>query len=69
MKKTKTFDCVEMKDRIQAELQQSLQGLSPAEARAAIRDRLQQSSSPVARIWRRIHHESATAGKRPVASS
>lgn len=52
--KRKSFDCVAMKDRLQQELQESLRGLNPAEERAEIRRRLEQSGSPVARLWREV---------------
>ena len=34
MKKKKEFDCVEMKDRIQAEIQKRMAGMTPEEQQA-----------------------------------
>lgn len=52
--KTKTFDCIAMKDRIQAELLREWEGLSDAEIRIRIQHDLETSDTPVARWWRRI---------------
>ena len=53
----KSFDCVEMKNRIQAELQEEWKGLSDDEIRAEIANTLSRSSSPVAELWRQIKSE------------
>ena len=52
MKKTKTFDCVEMKNKIQAQLAAEYRGLTDEERRRRIADELATSDNPVARKWR-----------------
>ena len=54
MKKIKTFDCVEMKDRIQAQLANEYRGLTDEEKRRRIADELATSDDPVARKWRAV---------------
>ena len=54
MKMDKTFDCVKMKNEIQAELLQHWKGLSSAEIDVQIRDDLSKSQSPVGKLWRRL---------------
>lgn len=60
MKTAKTFDCVQMKDEIQARLRAEWQGLTEQEIRARVREHLETSDSTVAKWWRAIH------GARPV---
>ena len=54
MKKTKTFDCVEMKNKIQARLAEEYRGLTDEERRRKIAHELASSDDPVARKWRAI---------------
>lgn len=54
MKKEKGFDCVEMKNRIQQELEREYAGLTEEERRERIRHELETSDDPVARKWRSL---------------
>jgi hypothetical protein len=54
MKATKSLDCVEMKDQIQARLLQEMEHMTDPEQRAYIRRRLDASDSPVGRLWRTL---------------
>ena len=68
MKRNKSFDCVEMKNAIQAQLGEEYEGLTPEQVRKRRQERLASSDSPVARKWRRL----AQAGHRkedPAASA
>ncbi|MDZ4860148.1 MAG: hypothetical protein SGI88_14310 [Candidatus Hydrogenedentes bacterium] len=51
---TKDFDCVEMKNRIQAEMLKEFNGITDEEIRQRINDMLETSDSLVARKWREI---------------
>ncbi|TFH14514.1 MAG: hypothetical protein E4H02_09730 [Lentisphaerales bacterium] len=57
--KKKSFDCVEMKNRIQAELQEEWRGMSDDEIRTEISDTLSKSDSPVAQLWKRISSQTS----------
>ena len=61
MKKSKTFDCVRMKDDIQEELLSQWQGLSDAEVVQKIRSGLDTSDSPLAAWWRHLNMTQPTA--------
>jgi len=50
----KEFDCVEMKNAIQARLRKRYRGLSDEEVRRRIAHRLETSDDPIARKWREI---------------
>jgi len=50
----KRFDCVEMKNRIQAEMLKEYEGLSDEEVRERIQHRLETSDSVVAKKWRKM---------------
>ena len=52
MPQEKTFDCVEMKNRIQAEIARENEGLTDDERRARLRHELETSDDPLARKWR-----------------
>ncbi len=52
--KQKTFDCLAMKDDLQRQLLERLRNLAPADRRAAIRDDLEKSGSPMGRLWRAL---------------
>ena len=53
MKKDKTFDCVAMKNAIQAQLQAERAGLTEEEVRRRRREWLETSADPLAQWWRR----------------
>ena len=57
--KGKSFDCVEMKNAIQAKRLAEWQALSDEEVRESIRRRLATSDDPVARWWRKIQEAEA----------
>lgn len=59
MKATKTFDCVEMKNEIQADLAKEYGGLTEEEIEARRREKLNTSDHPAARLWRRLTGEAA----------
>ena len=62
MKAKKKFDCVEMKNTIQARRHKEHEGLSDEEIRKRIERRLTASDDTVACKWRRIaDHEKAAA--------
>ncbi len=52
--KPKTFDCVEMKNRIQAELLAEKERLGEAEVKRRHRDWLANSEDPLAVWWRSV---------------
>lgn len=60
--KTKTFDCVEMKDRIQAELLEETSGLNDAEKAQRRDEWLKISNDPLA-VWWRSMNASHTRGQ------
>lgn len=53
-KRKKTFDCVEMKNRIQSQLLKKWDGKTDAQIRREIYQELQNSKSTVAQFWRKI---------------
>ena len=54
MKRQKSFDCVKMKNTIQAALRKKYEGLDDAEIARRRRQWLQTSDSSVAKWWRSI---------------
>ncbi len=54
MKKQKQFDCVQMKNAIQARRRQEYAGLTDEQVRERIAQRLADSDDIVARKWRKI---------------
>jgi len=50
----KTFDCVELKNKIQSELLKEYQGMKTDEAIEHSWQKLQSSQSPVAKLWRQL---------------
>ena len=54
MMKNKTFDCVKMKNEIQAKLRQEYDALTPEEIRKRRREKLETSDDLIARKWRRL---------------
>ncbi|HOZ46735.1 MAG TPA: hypothetical protein PLO37_14525 [Candidatus Hydrogenedentes bacterium] len=59
MGKKKPFDCVEMKDRIQAKLLEEYEGLTPEEERAKRLQKLAAGDSPAARLWQASRRQRA----------
>jgi hypothetical protein len=59
--KTKTFDCVELKNRIQAELLAEKARLGEAETERRHREWLAESTDPLAAWWRSVAPPRATA--------
>ena len=57
MKKTKTFDCVTLKNDIQAKLLREYQNVKSGEAEQYLTKKLQLSSSPVAKLWKAIEEK------------
>jgi len=64
MKAKKTFDCVAMKDAIQAKLRKERQGMTDEEIREHIRRKLETSDDPVARLWRKLKARDATTQRK-----
>jgi hypothetical protein len=60
MRTRKAFDCVEMKNRIQAQLIKKWEGKTDAEIRREVYSELQGSKSPVAEFWRKAQKKKAT---------
>lgn len=54
MKKNKSFDCVEMKDAIQAKLRKEYEGLTPQQVREKRQRKLATSDNEIGVKWRRI---------------
>jgi hypothetical protein len=63
MKKAKEFDCVRMKDEIQARLARQWRGLTDEEIRERIRRKLATSKSPIAQLWRKLQARDEKAAK------
>ena len=64
MARKKDFDCVEMKNAIQARRRQQYEGLSDEEVRKRIDAELATSDDPVARKWRKIAEREAQSPAR-----
>ena len=54
VEKKKGFDCLEMKDEVQAKLRSDFEGLTDEEERTHITRELDTSDDFVARKWRRL---------------
>lgn len=54
MKAAKRFDCVSIKDELQAKLNQEYDGLDNEEIRRRAQRKLAASDSPVAKLWRSL---------------
>ncbi|NQT86651.1 hypothetical protein HQ560_07805 [bacterium] len=50
----KAFDCVEMKNAIQARLRRERAGMFEEDVRAAVRRELATGSDPLARLWQTL---------------
>ncbi len=67
MKQVKHFDCMKVKDAIQAALRKEYAGMTDDQRHAALEEELATSDLPAARLWRRItgqHPTAAVAEKR-----
>jgi len=53
-KVVKDFDCVKMKDELQAQLRREYAGLSNEQMRARMTAKLATSDSPIAKFWRSL---------------
>jgi len=69
MGKKKTFDCVKMKDQIQARLRKERAGMTDEQAGADIRRKLATSDSPAARLWRKVSTGAAEPEREPEATA
>ena len=71
MKEQKEFDCVRLKDEIQAKLTREWRGLTDEEVRVRIRQKLATSKSPIAKLWRKLtaRGKKAAGARRPAARS
>jgi hypothetical protein len=63
MKKAKAFDCVRLKDEIQARLTRQWRGLTDEQIRERIRRKLATSNSPIAQLWRKLQARDEQATK------
>ena len=54
MKKAKAFDCVRMKDEIQARLLREYKGMTDEQVRRRRARKLATSQSPIAKLWREL---------------
>jgi hypothetical protein len=60
MKKNKEFDCVEMKNAIQAKIRKENEGLSDEEIARRRREWLETSDDPLAQWWRSLAKSKST---------
>ncbi len=63
MRTAKRFDCIELKDQIQAKLAAEYRGLRDEEIRERTRQKLATSDSPVAWLWRSLSQHADDPGK------
>jgi len=61
--KPKQFDCVQMKNEIQAKLRRRYAGLTDDERLAAIERHLTHADSPVGRLWRDLTSRAPAVSK------
>jgi hypothetical protein len=64
MKKTKKFDCVEMKNKIQAKIYEEIKGMSPKEEIEYRRKKLESGS--MADVYKRLRAKSKNGKKTAV---
>jgi hypothetical protein len=64
MKKNKKFDCVEMKNEIQAKIYEEIKGMTPQEEIAHRRKKLE--SGPMADLYKKLRAKSSTGKKTAV---
>ncbi len=57
-----TFDCVRLKDEIQARMAQAYRGLDDEARRSRIMRELEEGDDPVSRKWRLLTRERVPAG-------
>ena len=69
MKERKTFDCVRMKDELQAKLLSDWQGLSDVQIIEKMRIDLDTSGGPLAKLWRRLERSECAESPRSVAGT
>jgi hypothetical protein len=62
-KKAKQFDCVQMKNDIQARMRRRYAGWTDEERQADIERRLAESDSPVGRLWRNLTSRESAISK------
>jgi hypothetical protein len=60
MKMNKNFDCVEMKNAIQAKIRKENEGLSDEEIARRRHEWLEKSDDPLAQWWRSLTHAKIT---------
>ena len=60
MKTAKAFDCVALKNTIQAQILTEREGMSEADVRALVQRKLETSNTPVGRLWRTIQARHGT---------
>ena len=60
-KRLKSFDCVEMKNAIQARLRDEQTGLSETEVQARARHKLESLDTPLGKLWRSLEGAPAVA--------
>ena len=67
MKREKSFDCVKMKDEIQAALLKEHEGMTDDQRHAAMERAIAVSDAPAARFWRQItaRHPAAAVAETP----
>ena len=64
---TKNFDCIEMKNAIQARIIARRKGMKPSEILADIEQTLIRSQEPIAGLWRRLSAEGQPKMKTHIA--
>ncbi|MGA2796881.1 MAG: hypothetical protein ABSE63_04830 [Thermoguttaceae bacterium] len=64
MKKNKSFDCVQMKNELQARMAKKYEGLSDEEIARRRREWLDNSDDPLAKWWRSLPAPKSSASKR-----
>jgi hypothetical protein len=65
MQPEKSFDCVRLKDEIQARVHKQWEGLTPEQVQAELRAHLARSTSEVAVWWRAVQTKHAETQSRP----
>jgi hypothetical protein len=65
MKKAREFDCVRLKDEIQARLMREYKGLTDEQIRRRRARKLATSRSPIAKLWRALQVRDKKQAKAP----
>jgi hypothetical protein len=68
MKAKKTFDCVDMKDKIQESLYSRRKNMPAGDVRADIEHNLMTSEAPVALWWRKLKSKDSKRRTRSLAT-